>query len=242
MRPADAGPVCAPVPRRGRSSRGRLDDPGPRRPAIFRPLCGLYVAHRSDVGAPGGSNVTNVNFDAPVTVRNLRFANQQTGWAVLDGARSRRNAGGAGRSLSFTSRPASEPTSRAPGSTTAVMARRSRSPRRVRCPPEDPDTLIAYLRRVKHVGAKRAGALVRRFGAAEVFDAIDRGSRRRPSPRSVCAAPARWRPPSPGRSCGSRGACTCCSRPHGLAYLALPHPRALRGPALTNSWLAIPMS
>ncbi len=41
-------------------------------------------------------------------------------------------------------------------------------------PPNDPQALIGYLRRVKHVGAKRAADLVTRFGPADVLDAIDR--------------------------------------------------------------------
>ncbi len=40
--------------------------------------------------------------------------------------------------------------------------------------PEDPEALVGYLRRVKHVGARRAADLVARFGAAGVLDAIDR--------------------------------------------------------------------
>ena len=40
--------------------------------------------------------------------------------------------------------------------------------------PDDPRILVAYLRRVKHVGAKRAADLVSQFGAPGVLDAIDR--------------------------------------------------------------------
>ena len=41
-------------------------------------------------------------------------------------------------------------------------------------PPSDEATLTAYLRRVRHVGRKRAQALVDRYGTAGVLDAIDR--------------------------------------------------------------------
>ena len=40
-------------------------------------------------------------------------------------------------------------------------------------PPTDAEALIAYLRRVKHVGEKRAARLVAQFGADRVLDAID---------------------------------------------------------------------
>ena len=40
--------------------------------------------------------------------------------------------------------------------------------------PDDPQILVAYLRRVKHVGAKRAADLVTHFGVEGVFDSIDR--------------------------------------------------------------------
>ena len=40
-------------------------------------------------------------------------------------------------------------------------------------PPTDVPALIAYLCRVKHVGAKRATWLIERYGTATVFDAID---------------------------------------------------------------------
>ena len=41
-------------------------------------------------------------------------------------------------------------------------------------PPTDTETLVAYLRRVRHVGAKRAVALIQRYGNQAVLDAIDR--------------------------------------------------------------------
>ena len=40
-------------------------------------------------------------------------------------------------------------------------------------PPQDPAALTGYLRRIKHVGARRAEELVARFGPEQVLDVID---------------------------------------------------------------------
>jgi exodeoxyribonuclease V alpha subunit len=116
-----------------------------------------------------------VNFDAPVTVRHLRFANEQTGWAVLDAAEAD------GTPVVLVG-PLVHLESGERAHVQGAWVNDSRYGPQVKVsqarplPPEDPDTLVAYLRRVKHVGAKRADALVQRFGAAEVLDAIDRGA------------------------------------------------------------------
>jgi len=83
----------------------------------------------------------------------------------------------------------------------------------------DADAVIAYLHKVKHIGAKRAASLVDRFGPAGVFDAIDED------------------PHATFRAAGLRGAAVAEAihswerlrvtrrlhlllAPHGLAYLA----------------------
>ena len=40
-------------------------------------------------------------------------------------------------------------------------------------PPTDVESVTTYLRRIKHVGGKRAAKLIERYGAAQVLDAID---------------------------------------------------------------------
>ncbi len=114
-----------------------------------------------------------MSFDAPVTVRHVRFANGQTGWAVLDAA------GADGTPVVLVGPLVHlEPGERAHVQGTWVNDSRYGPQVKVAqarpLSPEDPQTLIGYLRRVKHVGAKRAADLVTRFGAAEVLDAIDR--------------------------------------------------------------------
>jgi exodeoxyribonuclease V alpha subunit len=114
-----------------------------------------------------------VTFEADVTVRNVRFANEQTGWAVLDAAA----ADGAPISLvgPLVHLEAGE-RARVVGAwvTDSRYGPQVKVTQASPLPPEDPDALIAYLRRVRHVGAKRAADLIARFGAGRVLDAVDR--------------------------------------------------------------------
>jgi exodeoxyribonuclease V alpha subunit len=113
-----------------------------------------------------------MSFDAPVTVRHVRFANEQTGWAVLDAAA----ADGTPVSLVGPLVHLEE------GERARILGEwvtDSRYGRQVRVSeaqplaPDDPATLAVYLRRVRHVGLRRAQALIDRYGAAGVFEAVD---------------------------------------------------------------------
>jgi exodeoxyribonuclease V alpha subunit len=111
-------------------------------------------------------------FDDEVTVRYVRFANEQTGWAVLDAARR----DGSPVALVGPLVHLEE------GERVRVVGdwvNDSRYGRQVKVaqarplPPEDPAALTGYLRRIKHVGARRAEELVARFGPERVLDIID---------------------------------------------------------------------
>src|SRR5579875_4004080 len=111
-------------------------------------------------------------FDGPVTIRHVRFANEQTGWAVLDAAA----ADGTPIALVGPLVHLEE------GERARILGEwvhDSRYGRQVKVSeahplaPDDPETVAGYLRRVKHVGARRASALIERFGAAEVLDRVD---------------------------------------------------------------------
>jgi exodeoxyribonuclease V alpha subunit len=113
-----------------------------------------------------------MSFDEPVTVRHVRFANEQTGWAVLDAAA----ADGTPVSLVGPLVHLEE------GERARILGEwvtDSRYGRQVKVSeaqplaPDDPETLAVYLRRVRHVGPRRAQALIERHGAAAVFDAVD---------------------------------------------------------------------
>ncbi len=113
-----------------------------------------------------------MSFDEPVTVRHVRFANEQTGWAVLDAAA----ADGTPVSLVGPLVHLEE------GERARILGEwvtDSRYGRQVRVSeaqplaPEDPATLAVYLRRVRHVGPRRARALIEAHGAEAVFDVVD---------------------------------------------------------------------
>ncbi|MGH2856861.1 MAG: SF1B family DNA helicase RecD2, partial [Solirubrobacteraceae bacterium] len=105
-------------------------------------------------------------------VRFVRFANAETGWAVLDAA----GADGAPVALvgPLTHLEAGE---RARVLGTWVHDARYGPQVKVSeahpLAPDDPAALQQLLRRVRHIGATRATELVRRFGADQVVDAID---------------------------------------------------------------------
>lgn len=159
-----------------------------------------------------------MSFDAPVTIRHVRFANAQTGWAVLDAAA----ADGTPVALVGPLHHLEE------GERARVVGdwvNDSRYGRQVKVvqasplSPEDPETLAGYLRRVKHIGARRAGDLLDRHGPTGVLDVIDsdpeaafarvglRGDRAR-------AAADSW------RSLRVTRRLHLLLAPHGLAYLA----------------------
>jgi len=114
-------------------------------------------------------------FESDVTVRRTRFASADTGWAVVEAA------GDDGTPIVLVG-PLThlEDGERAHVVGTSVQDSRYGPQIKVieatPLPPTDADapTAIAYLIRVKHVGVKRAAALVEGYGAAAVFDAIDR--------------------------------------------------------------------
>jgi exodeoxyribonuclease V alpha subunit len=113
------------------------------------------------------------SFDAEVTVRFVRYANESTGWAVLDAATAD------GTPIALVG-PVVHLEERERARVVGTWVDDSRYGPQVKVsqaqplPPQDPPALIGYLRRIKHVGAKRAADLVDRFGPAEVLDAIDR--------------------------------------------------------------------
>ena len=115
-------------------------------------------------------------FEEDVTVRFVRYANEATGWAVLDAAAAD------GSPVALVG-PLVHLEERERARVVGTWVDDSRYGPQVKVtearplPPDDPQVLVGYLRRIKHVGAKRAGDLVDRFGAASVLDAIDRDPR-----------------------------------------------------------------
>jgi exodeoxyribonuclease V alpha subunit len=114
-----------------------------------------------------------MDFDAEVTIRRRRFASADSGWAVIDALDQ------AGDAVVLVG-PLIHLEERERARVVGTWVDDSRYGLQVKVsqaqplPPADAEALIAYLRRVKHVGSKRAAALVAHFGPGEVLDAIDR--------------------------------------------------------------------
>ncbi len=114
-----------------------------------------------------------MEFDAEVTVRRTRYASDQTGWAVLDADADD------GEHVVLVG-PLVHLEERERARVLGTWVDDSRYGLQVKVsearplPPTDAESATAYLRRVKHVGEKRAAMLTDRFGAMGVLDAIDR--------------------------------------------------------------------
>jgi exodeoxyribonuclease V alpha subunit len=120
----------------------------------------------------GVSISEEVSFDDEVTIRHVRYANDQSGWAVLDAA------GPDGAPVALVG-PLVHLEAGERARIVGDWVTDSRYGRQVKVSqarplaPQDPAALTGYLRRIKHVGARRAEALVARFGPEEVLDVID---------------------------------------------------------------------
>ncbi|HEX5193176.1 MAG TPA: AAA family ATPase [Solirubrobacteraceae bacterium] len=115
---------------------------------------------------------SQTTFDGPVTIRHVRFANPESGWAVLDAA----GADGAPVAL------VGPLVHLEPGERARIVGQwvtDSRFGRQVKVTqaspltPDDPDAIVAYLKRVKHIGSRRAERLVECFGVEDLFEVID---------------------------------------------------------------------
>ena len=86
-------------------------------------------------------------------------------------------------------------------------------------PPSDVESLRAYLRRVKHVGPKRADALIARYGNDGVLAAVDRNPVAAFRAAGLTAVRAREAADAWNRMRVTRGLHLLLA-PHGLGYLA----------------------
>jgi exodeoxyribonuclease V alpha subunit len=160
----------------------------------------------------------DVQFDAEVTVRQVRYASDTTGWAVLDAAASD------GSPVVLVG-PLVHLEERERAHVVGTWVQDSRYGPQVKVTearplaPDDPQILIAYLRRVKHVGAKRAADLIAHFGPEVVFDSIDRDP-----PSAFAAVGLRQRRAEEAATSWQALRVTrqlhLLLAPHGLAYLA----------------------
>ena len=159
-----------------------------------------------------------MTFDDEVTVRYVRYANEQTGWAVLDAA------GEDGTPIALVG-PLVHLEQGERARIVGDWVNDSRFGPQVKVsearplPPQDPATLTSYLQRVKHIGARRAADLVERFGHEEVLDAIDRDPGHAFAQVGLRAARAQEAAESWQKLRVTRRLHLLLA-PHGLAYLA----------------------
>ena len=113
-----------------------------------------------------------IAFDQEVLVRRTRWASEETGWAVVDALDEE------GDPVVLVG-PLVHLEERDRARVIGIWVDDSRYGLQVKVSeahplaPTDEATVVAYLRRVKHVGAKRARMLIDRYGVTGVFDAID---------------------------------------------------------------------
>jgi exodeoxyribonuclease V alpha subunit len=113
-----------------------------------------------------------MEFDGEVIVHRTRYASEDTGWAVVDAADED------GEHVVLVG-PLVHLEERERARVIGTWIDDSRYGLQVKVsearplPPSDEETLITYLRRVKHVGSKRAMTLIERHGTDGVLDAID---------------------------------------------------------------------
>jgi len=155
-------------------------------------------------------------FAAEVRVRGQRFANQESGFAVLDGEADGRHVVLVGPLAHL------EPDERA--TVTGAWVRDPRYGPQVRVreahplAPTDEAALLAYLRRVRHVGPRRAKALFAAHGA-DVLQAVDADPRRAFERAGLSPARAREAARSWDALRATRGLHLLLA-PHGLAHLS----------------------
>ncbi|MGZ4215111.1 MAG: SF1B family DNA helicase RecD2 [Solirubrobacteraceae bacterium] len=162
-------------------------------------------------------SIALVDFNSQVTVRRRRYASEDSGWAVIEAADDD------GDPIVLVG-PLIHLEERERAHVVGTWVDDSRYGMQVKVaeatplPPTDVESVTIYLRRVKHVGAKRAQKLIDRYGIEQVLDAVDAdpsgafadaGLRR----RAVEEASASWERMRVTRRLHLLLA------PHGLAYL-----------------------
>src|SRR5205085_3660478 len=178
---------------------------------------GVRAAFTTNVVRMIGTGLQTQHFDAEVIVLRVRYVSDQTGWAVLDAAADDGEEVVLVGSLGHLEQ---RERARVVGS----WIDDSRYGPQVKVteanplPPDDEESVALYLKRVKHVGAKRAARLIEHFGASGALEAVDadpHGAFRAAglTGRAIQEAIASWE-----RLRSSRRLHLMLA-PHGLAYL-----------------------
>jgi exodeoxyribonuclease V alpha subunit len=160
-----------------------------------------------------------LDYDAEVTVRRTRFANQSTGWAVVEAVDDD------GEDVILVG-PLVHLEARERTHVTGTWVDDSRYGPQVKVtqarplPPSNPEALATLLVRVRHVGPKRAARLIDAHGADGLLEAIDA------DPKAAFTAAGVRRGAQANEAAASWEALRVTRRlhlllaPHGLGYLA----------------------
>jgi exodeoxyribonuclease V alpha subunit len=156
-------------------------------------------------------------FDAEVTVRRMRYLSPDSGWAVVDAAAED------GEELVLVG-PVGHLEQRERARVVGTWVDDSRYGPQVKVSqaiplaPADAESVALYLRRVKHVGVKRATKLIERHGVAHVLDVIDADPHRTFADAGLSGAALTRAGESWERLRATRKLHLLLA-PHGLAYL-----------------------
>ncbi len=158
-------------------------------------------------------------FDAEVTVRRARFANQDSGWAVVEAVEDD------GNPLVLVG-PLVHLEQHDRARVVGTWVDDSRYGPQVKVseahplPPSDAESLKALLVRVKHIGPKRADRLIEHYGAETVLDEIDRDPAVAFKQAAGLGRPRAEQAGLSWESLRSTRQLHMLLAPHGLAYLA----------------------
>jgi exodeoxyribonuclease V alpha subunit len=156
-------------------------------------------------------------FDSEVTVQRTRYLSPDAGWAVVDAAAED------GEELVLVG-PVGHLEQRERAHVVGSWVDDSRYGPQVKVTqaiplaPADAESVAIYLRRVKHVGIKRAAKLIERHGVARVLDVIDADPRRTFADAGLSGAALTRAEASWERLRATRKLHLLLA-PHGLAYL-----------------------
>ncbi len=112
------------------------------------------------------------SFDGEVTVRRARYASEQTGFAVLDVEAEGESIVLVGPLIHLEERDRARV--RGQWVDDSRFGPQVKVSEALPLSPAEPEAVLSYLRRVRHVGSQRAARLVSDHGVARVLDAVDR--------------------------------------------------------------------
>jgi exodeoxyribonuclease V alpha subunit len=169
------------------------------------------------IDAIGATERIDAAFDSEVTIRRTRYLSEDASWAVMEATRAD------GEEVVLIG-PVGHLEESERAHVRGVWVDDSRYGHQVKVTqalplgPADPESVTLYLRRIKHIGEKRAARLAERYGPGEVLEAIDADPPRAFAAAGLSGHAAREATASWERLRGTRRLHLLLA-PHGLTYL-----------------------